>query len=52
MASYDPVEAEYLRAMDRVWDPDEAYELVVGLRQYREMFKLPSPEEPSDRRSS
>jgi hypothetical protein len=35
----DPVEAEYVRAIDRASSPDEAMDLAIGLRQYREMFK-------------
>lgn len=35
----DPVEEEYVRAMNYVQSSDEAFELAVGLRQYRDMFK-------------
>ena len=36
----DPIEAEYIRAMSRTSDSDQAYDLSIGLRQYREMFKI------------
>jgi hypothetical protein len=42
MRDLDPVEKDYIRAIDTARSPDEAYELVVGLRQYREMFKARS----------
>lgn len=37
--SADPVEMDYLRAMDRAGSDEEAYELSIGLRQYRNLYK-------------
>jgi hypothetical protein len=37
--SLDIVEQEYERAINRARTSDEAYELSVGLRQYRELYK-------------
>jgi hypothetical protein len=38
------VEAEYERAIARVSaDPDAAMELAIGLKQYRELYKVPPP---------
>lgn len=39
MASPDPIEQEYEEAIRFARDSDEAYELSVGLRQYRELYK-------------
>ena len=44
----DPVEREYLLALGRTNDPDKAQELVIGLRQYRELFRDSRP--PEERR--
>lgn len=38
----DPVEQDYERAMRMARDTDEAFELSIGLKQYREMFKVDS----------
>lgn len=35
----DPIEIEYIRAIDHTHDSDEALELTIGLRQYREQYK-------------
>jgi hypothetical protein len=37
--SHDPVEREYMQAIDRARTSDEAYELSIGLHQYRESYK-------------
>jgi hypothetical protein len=43
--SLDPVEKEYEKAMRYARSDEEAYELSIGLRQYREMFQLLSHED-------
>jgi len=35
----DPIEAEYERAIDMA-NTDEAYELAIGLKQYRELYQI------------
>jgi len=37
--SLDAIEREYEQAINRARTSDEAYELSVGLRQYRELYK-------------
>lgn len=43
MRTLDDVEREYILAINRAPDIDTAHELSVGLKQYREMFKLERP---------
>lgn len=35
----DAIEEEYIRKINRASDTDEAYELSVGLKQYRELYQ-------------
>lgn len=35
----DPIEQEYEQAISYARNSDEAYELSIGLRQYRELYK-------------
>jgi hypothetical protein len=35
----DPVERQYEQALAAAQTEDEAYELVIGLRQYRELYQ-------------
>lgn len=42
MDTPDPTEIEYLRAIDRARSADEFQDLVIGLRQYRELYKATS----------
>jgi hypothetical protein len=37
--SLDAIEQEYMRAINRARTSDEAFELSIGLRQYRELYK-------------
>jgi hypothetical protein len=36
----DPIEQEYERAISNARTDDEAYELSIGLRQYKQMYKV------------
>jgi hypothetical protein len=41
----DEVEREYEQAIMREGaDPDRAMELAIGLREYREIYKVPAPQ--------
>lgn len=41
----DSVEREYITAINRHSDdPDAALELSIGLKQYRELYRIPAPE--------
>ncbi len=43
----DPVERQYVAAINRAQDTPEAFELSIGLRQYRAMYQIPT-DEPFD----
>jgi hypothetical protein len=41
----DPIEKEYILAIKRARTDEEAYELYLGLKQYKELYKVEEVED-------